>query len=123
MITDYSKLPSLHANSCVYNYVSLFIYRFWEDLSDRSVSPSSVGQNEAIVSRLRASVVPPLPPHPLPPALDLPTDSEPFDWQHKEREVTPVPTFVRPGKPESPVDINFDHSQAAFGMKQLAIRY
>lgn len=42
-------------------------------------------------------------------------DSELFDWQHKEREIDPVPTFVRPGKPESPVDINFDHSQAALG--------
>lgn len=46
-------------------------------------------------------------------SLDLPVDSEPFDWQ--EKEIDPVPTFVRPGKPESPVDINFDHSQAAFG--------
>ena len=106
---------------CVCVILCSVFCRFWEDLSDRSVSPSSVGQNEEIVSRLRASVVPPLPPHPLPPPLDLPADSEPFDWQHKEREVTPVPTFVRPGKPESPVDINFDHSQAAFGMEQTAI--
>jgi hypothetical protein len=109
----------------VFNILHVFyFYRFWEDLCDHSVSPNSVGQNEAILLQLRASVIPPpSPEHSLPPALDLPTDSEPFDWQQKEREVTPVPTFVRPGKPESPVDINFDHSQAAFGMQQFAIQY
>ena len=69
-----------------------------------------------ILSQLRSSVIPPSSAHTLPPTLQLPADSEPFDWQHKETEMNPIPTFVRPGKPESPVDINFDHSQAAFGM-------
>ena len=96
--------------------VCVLFVRFWENLCDHSVSPNNVGQNEAILSQLRTSVVPPPSAHSLPPMLDLPADSEPFDWQHKEREVDPIPTFVRPGKPESPVDINFDHSQAAFGM-------
>ena len=90
--------------------------RFWENLCDHSVSPNSVGQNDAILSRLRSSVVCPSSAHSLSNVLDLPADSEPFDWQHKESEINPIPTFVRPGKPESPVDINFDHSQAAFGI-------
>ena len=101
-----------------------FDCRFWENLCDRSASPQSVGQNETIISKLR-TVVCRLPPHchslPHPLTLDLPADSEPFDWQHKVKEVDPIPTFVRPGKPESPVDINFDHSQAAFGNLVLII--
>ena len=97
-------------------FMCVLFCRFWENLCDRSVSPNSVGQNEAILSRLQSSVVSPSPAHSLPPTLDLPADSEPFDWQHKEKEVDPISAFVRPGKPESPVDINFDHSQAAFGM-------
>ncbi len=46
--------------------------------------------------------------------IDLPTDSEGFDWSTETRcEV--LPTLFKPAKPESPIDIDFDHSRAAIG--------
>ena len=96
-------------------------FRFWDELRIRSVKPSTVGQIDVVLSNLRESSLRLLKSGPHRTSsqrvLDLPADVEPFDWQHKEREDGPLPAanFVRPGKPESPVDINFDHSQAAFG--------
>lgn len=98
----------------------MITFRFWENLCHCSATPTSVGQNEIILSKFRSTVlardnVSASLSTTGQRALDLPVDSEPFDWQHKVAAVEPLPTFVRPGKPESPVNINFDHSQAAFG--------
>lgn len=85
------------------------------------MKPSTVGQIDVVLSNFRESSLRSLNARPQRTnsqrVLDLPADAEPFDWQHKEREEGPLTAanFVRPGKPESPVDINFDHSQAAFG--------
>lgn len=48
------------------------------------------------------------------PPLDLPSDSEGFDWSTETR-CELLPTVFKPAKPESPIDINFDHSRAAMG--------
>ena len=93
-------------------------FRFLENLCHCSTAPDTVGQHDRIMSKSRDVVFRDVRLRSLStgqPVLDLPADSDPFDWQQKEKEIDPVPNFVRPGKPESPVDINFDHSQAAFG--------
>lgn len=48
------------------------------------------------------------------PSVDLPVDSEGFDWS-VEVSMEIAPSLFRPTKPESPVDINFDHNRAAMG--------
>ena len=48
------------------------------------------------------------------PSLDLPAESEVFDWS-VEKSMETVPSLFRPAKAESPIDINFDHSRAALG--------
>lgn len=106
--------------------IIMYVYvRFWENLRSHSLRPPTVGQNDVILSNFRAaslrSAMMSSRHASSQQALDLPVDSEPFDWQHEVREMVPPATFVRPGKPESPVDINFDHSQAAFGKSHVHV--
>lgn len=120
MIPEYGKNLVNHrlfkSQSC-----KAFDSRFWSELCSHSVIPNTVGQKSSILLSFRDAVLCPAKSSTTyNNSLDLPADTEPFDWQHKQSEVDLVPTFVRPGKPDSPVDINFDHNQAAFGQLENA---
>ncbi len=52
------------------------------------------------------------------PPLDLPSDCEGFDWSSESR-CQILPTLFKPAKPESPVDISFDHYRAALGQNYV----
>ncbi|XP_064403668.1 uncharacterized protein LOC135349112 [Halichondria panicea] len=54
------------------------------------------------------------------PPLDLPSDCEGFDWSSESR-CQILPTLFKPAKPESPVDISFDHYRAALGLSSLDV--
>ena len=88
------------------NYCALLIVvlfhpiRFWVLLCQQAVSPVI-----PLTSKLSETR------HP---NLDLPAESEGFDWSAEE-SMEIVPSIFRPTKPESPIDINFDHSRAALG--------
>ena len=59
------------------------------------------------------------PPETRPPPLDLPSDSDIFNWSTEDR-VEILPSLFKPAKPESPIDIQFDHSRAALGVYEVS---
>lgn len=108
---DYA--PGLHS------LCSSSSYRQWSELVDTALSvvnPPSVFEqtlNKLILTNSNSDVPSSSSLH-----LDLPADDESFDWSRTSRETSPPlvsPSYFRPEKPESPVDINFDHSRAALG--------
>lgn len=50
--------------------------------------------------------------------LDLPADCNDFDWDSESgaRRDSISPILFRPGQPESPVGLHFDHERASLGM-------
>ena len=53
--------------------------------------------------------------------LNLPAECNDFDWdtQSTSSNESISPLFFRPGQPESPLDLDFDHRRASLGKSQF----